>query len=223
MKSFIKNAVLSFLVLGLYSTYTHGYLSSVEEEPIKGGKVLGYSLNHCYSYGSESRYNYCSKKDEKEIKKVLDKAKAMKEPNFDKNKKVVQSFYSFPALETGEKFNPKKKYEYFYSSDVFVVDEENKKLYLLEYDTNWQDSKFDRKNKKAPTVITQKDKDWICLYEQGSAFGTSNAVNKGSDDSYVCAFFFKRKDFETQKSEWTIFVETSPFKNLPPVDYVEDD
>ena len=158
------------------------------DEYIPNGKVLGYTLKGCYSYDSEM--NYCKKANEQQLKKVLDKAKVMKEPNFNKDKKLIQLFF-----QGGKDYNTKNGK--IPMADTFVVDEKNKTIYLYPYYANYMPD-YEEKNKKAPEVMTNdgKNSDWFCLFQDGAVFremyidGDVFSNTQVSEDSkYLCVHF----------------------------------
>lgn len=200
----LLNLTKILVVLGaLVATNTaFGY----SDPKIPNGKVLGYTLKGCFSYDSEK--NYCKKENQKDIQEVVNKAKAIKEPNFDKDKKLVQSFFN------GGKGYATKNGK-IPMSDTFIVDEKSKTIYLFPYFASFIDRQT---SKKAPEVITKKDSNWFCLHQEGALFRESYI--DGSVSSYTEAspafnmlscVQFKNKDFSTPTNIFGGFDETKEY------------
>lgn len=168
-KSKIMKALsVATLLLSANSGFAYEY-DFGDDGDIPNGKVLGYTLKGCYSYDNENYMNYCKKSNEKQFKKVLDKAKAMKEPNFDKNKKLVQLFYDYKneyRSDDGELIKTNIPI-----ADTFVVDEKNKTVYLYAYHAFYMPD-YQGKNKKAPEVMSAwgKNGNSFCLFQDGAVF-----------------------------------------------------
>lgn len=194
-KSKIMKALsVATLLLSANSGFAYEY-DFGNDGDIPNGKVLGYTLKGCYSYDNEDYMNYCKKSNEKQFKKVLDKAKAMKEPNFNKDKKLIQLFYNYKneyRSDDGKliKIN-------IPLADTFVVDEKNKTVYLYAYYANYMPD-YINKNKKAPEVMTNegKNSDWFCLFQNGAVFRESyiegyvaSNTEVSEDSKYLCVHF----------------------------------
>ena len=194
-KSKIMKALsVATLLLSANSGFAYEY-DFGDDGDIPNGKVLGYTLKGCYSYDNENYMNYCKKSNEKQFKKVLDKAKAMKEPNFDKNKKLVQLFYDYKneyRSDDGELIKTNIPI-----ADTFVVDEKNKTVYLYAYHAFYMPD-YQGKNKKAPEVMSAwgKDGNSFCLFQNGAVFRESyidgyvaSNTEVSKYDKYLCANF----------------------------------
>ena len=189
-KSEIMKALsVATLLLSANSGFAYEY-DFGNEGDIPNGKVLGYTLKGCYSYDNEDYMNYCKKSNEKQFKKVLDKAKAMKEPNFNKDKKLVQLFF-----QGGKDYNTKNGK--IPMADTFVVDEKNKTIYLYPYHANYMPD-YEEKNKKAPEVMTNegKNSDWFCLFQDGAVFRemyiegyVASNTEVSESNKYLCVHF----------------------------------
>mgnify|MGYP003083714315 CR=1 FL=1 len=138
---------------------------------IPNGNILGYKIKGCHSIGSGR--NICNEKD---IQKILDSAKKLSKPNFDKDKKLVQLFYSKDEVIIDISTDKKKKIKKPIA-DTIVVDEKNKTMYVQDIYVTF----LDNDEKKAPIVYSIPESNWFCLKEDGAMF---NEVYRVSDGEY---------------------------------------
>lgn len=140
---------------------TYGEL---KKKGFPSAKILGYDIQGCHSL--ESGRNLCNTKD---IQTIINRAKSMKEPNFDHDKKLVQfkhqtKRYDYETLrDEFDEFTT--ELTTMNITDIIVVDEKAKKMYVSDafaYSIDY--------NKPAPSIYTLKDSSWYCLKEDGTDF-----------------------------------------------------
>lgn len=153
-----------------------------------------YKLNGCTTKANINK-NYC-KDDVIELDKVLKKASEIK-PNFNENKKLIQLFY--------------KNKENRMISDIFVVDEKSKQIYLKPDYTVFSDDSVKKHNyKKAPYIITTKNSDAFCLYQDGAKFNIDSTAiieKRGTKYDLVCSFFDTELDGNFNHSDVFVYEE----------------
>lgn len=139
-------------------------MASLRKKGFPSAKILGYDIQGCHSL--ESGRNLCNTKD---IQTIINRAKSMKEPNFDRDKKLVEfkhqtKRYDYETLRS-EFDDSTTRLTTMNITDIIVVDEKAKKMYVsdafaynIEYD------------KPAPNIYTLKNSSWYCLKEDGTDF-----------------------------------------------------
>lgn len=124
----------------------------------------GYKVFNCQS--ANVVRDYCGK-NKGDLDKVLQSAKNLKSPNFDKDKKLVQLFFKGNARGIDYPYTTSKYAEPM--TDFFVVDEKKKHIYYSGLTGAFNsESKYREKAPFAPKVITKKDSSWFCMYQDGA-------------------------------------------------------
>lgn len=126
----------------------------------------GYKVFNCQS--ANVVRDYCGK-NKGDLDKVLQSAKNLKSPNFDKDKKLVQLFFKGNARGIDYPYTTSKYAKPM--TDFFVVDEKRKEIHHMGLTAGFDpDSPYLDKSPYAPKVITKRNSSWFCMTQDGAGF-----------------------------------------------------
>lgn len=138
------------------------------------GNYKGYKIFNCKSENAVR--DYCSK-NQGDLEKVLQSAKNLKSPNFDKDKKLVQLFFRGDIRGADTPYDSKDGLKPM--TDFFVVDEKRKEIHHMGLTAGFDlDSPYLDKLPYAPKVITKRNSSWFCMTQDGAGF---ESFYKGDD------------------------------------------
>lgn len=165
----IKHSFLTSCIIAL-SLFTMANTAIVKNV----SNYKGYKVFNCQSVNVVR--DYCGK-NKGDLDKVLQSAKNLKSPNFDKDKKLVQLFFRGDIRGADVPYDSKDGLKPM--TDFFVVDEKRKEIHHMGLTAGFDpDSPYLDKSPYAPKVITKRNSSWFCMTQDGAGF---ESFYKGDD------------------------------------------